>query len=80
MYDTFLSQIHIYVADTLKEMAKATAVTRQVMIYFFLNKYNTQGFEVSGCDLQRSRIAHKFGQMRRFNMHIKLAFTFRVVF
>lgn len=80
MYDTFLSQIYIYVADTLNEMAKVTAVTRQVMIYFFLNKYNTQGFEVSGCDLQRSRIAHKFGQMRRFNLRIKLAFTFKVVF
>lgn len=80
MYDPFLSQIHIYVADTLNEMEKVTAVTRQVMIYFFLNKYNTQGFEVSGCDLQRSRIAHKFGQMRRFNLHIKLAFTFKVVF
>lgn len=80
MYDPFLSQIHIYVADTLSEMEKVTAVTRQVMIYFFLNKYNTQGFEVSGCDLQRSRIAHKFGQMRRFNLRIKLAFTFKVVF
>lgn len=80
MYDPFLSQIHIYVADTLNEMEKVTAVTRQVMIYFFLNKYNTQGFEVSGCDLQRSRIAHKFGQMRRFNLRIKLAFTFKVVF
>lgn len=50
------------------------------MIYFFLNKYNTQGFEVSGCGLQRSRIAHRFGQMRRFNLRIKLAFTFKVVF
>lgn len=80
MYDPFLSQIHIYVADTLNEMEKVTAVTRQVMIYFFLNKYNTQGIEVSGCDLQRSRIAHKFGQMRRFNLRIKLAFTFKVVF
>lgn len=80
MYDPFLSQIHIYVADTLNEMEKVTAVTRQVMIYFLLNKYNTQGFEVSGCDLQRSRIAHKFGQMRRFNLRIKLAFTFKVVF
>lgn len=59
------------------------------MIYF-LSKYSTQIillffffpflFEVSGCDLQRSRIAHRFAQMRRVNLRIKLAYIFNVVF
>jgi len=35
VYDTVSSQIYIYVADILNEMVKVTAVTRQVMIYFF---------------------------------------------
>lgn len=67
-------------------MVKLTAVTKQVMIYF-LSKYSTQIillffflFEVSGCDLQRSRIAHRFAQMRRVNLRIKLAYIFNVVF
>lgn len=78
-----LSQIYIYVADTVSEEVKLTGVTRQVRIYF-LSKYSTQifffFFEVSSRDLQRSRIAHKFAQMRRVNLRIKLAYTLKVVF
>lgn len=63
-------------------MLKLTGVTRQGRIYF-LSKYSTQilfFFEVSSRDLQRSRIAHKFAQMRRVNLRIKLAYTLKVVF
>lgn len=38
-----LSQIYIYVADTVSEEVKLTGVTRQVRIYF-LSKYSTQIF------------------------------------
>lgn len=80
-----LSQIYIYVANIVNEKVKLTGVTRQVRIYF-LSKYSTQifflffFFEVSSRDLQRSRIAHKFAQMRRVNLRIKLAYTLKVVF